>query len=287
MDLLPFVVSGVSSGATFGFLGVLLTIMARFVRIVNFSQVAVAVFGVYAALRLVPPALQPWGTVALGMLVAGALSALVGWIIARWLGDAGISARSATTVAFLLLLLSAAFLVFGTRPQPMRPPFLGPLAIVGNVPISLSGTVMLVAGIVVAGSVSLLLRRTRYGTRLAAIADRQQTAELMGINVVALQLTVWAITGALGGFAIAVAGSTQATDSSAMVSVLIPAAAAALVGRFERMDLALLGGLLLGAVQGVLGAHPSLILLKDWIPIVVIIVFLLWNQRKEVWDVAR
>ena len=51
--------------------------------------------------------------------------------------------------------------------------------------------------------------------------------------------------------------------------------------------MAIVGGLLVGALQGALTSFPSITLLRDWIPIVVIVLFLLWNQRKEVWDVAR
>jgi branched-chain amino acid transport system permease protein len=43
----------------------------------------------------------------------------------------------------------------------------------------------------------------------------------------------------------------------------------------------------LGVVQGFFAGLPELAYLRDWVPIVVIVVFLLWNQRKEVWDVAR
>jgi branched-chain amino acid transport system permease protein len=49
----------------------------------------------------------------------------------------------------------------------------------------------------------------------------------------------------------------------------------------------LIGGVALGIVQGFFASLPDLTYLRDWVPIVVIVVFLLWNQRKEVWDVAR
>jgi branched-chain amino acid transport system permease protein len=53
------------------------------------------------------------------------------------------------------------------------------------------------------------------------------------------------------------------------------------------MDFALYGGLALGAVQGLVTMWPEISLIRDWIPIFSIVLFLLWNQRKEVWDVAR
>ena len=102
-----------------------------------------------------------------------------------------------------------------------------------------------------------------------------------------LQLGVWAATGLIAGFSVALVANVQATDASSMITILIPSAAAALVGAFKRMDLAIIGGLSVGALQGLLTAFPSLVLLKDWVPILVIVILLLWTERKEVWDVAR
>jgi branched-chain amino acid transport system permease protein len=72
-----------------------------------------------------------------------------------------------------------------------------------------------------------------------------------------------------------------------MVNLVIPAAAAALIGAFKRLDLAIIGGVILGGIQGLLTAVPGMNLLRDWIPILTIVIFLLWSQRKEIWDVAR
>jgi branched-chain amino acid transport system permease protein len=123
--------------------------------------------------------------------------------------------------------------------------------------------------------------------QLRAISDRQTAAELLGINVKVLQVGVWAFTGAVMALAISFAGNSQAANAGVMVNLIIPGAAAALIGAFKRMDLAIIGGILLGGLQGLLTTFPAINLLRDWIPIIIIVIFLLWSQRKEVWDVAR
>ena len=80
---------------------------------------------------------------------------------------------------------------------------------------------------------------------------------------------------------------TEPGNSGKMFGNIIPAAAAALVGAFSNLTLTIIGGLLVGALQGVLTSFPEVTLLRDWVPIIVIVLFLLWNQRKEVWDAAR
>ena len=79
----------------------------------------------------------------------------------------------------------------------------------------------------------------------------------MGINVRGLQLLVWGATGALSGLFISIVGNTQAASATSMIVLLIPAAAAALVGAFSNLTLTIAGGLLVGALQGLLTSFPA------------------------------
>lgn len=287
MNPMLAVTAGLTAGGTFALFGVLLTIMSRLGKVVNFSQIAVGVFAVFLAIRIVPREMQPLGSVLAAMVIAMVLSMIMGFIVAKWLGDASVGARSAATVAILLGLYSLSNLIFGTRPQPVIPLVKGPLFQTDFINISQLAIVTTALAIIVAIVAKLVLRYTMVGTRLRAVSDRQDAAELMGINVMGLQLGVWAATGLIAGFSVALVANVQATDASSMITILIPSAAAALVGAFKRMDLAIIGGLSVGALQGLLTAFPSLVLLKDWVPILVIVILLLWTERKEVWDVAR
>ena len=287
MEILGSLIVGVSSGGLFAVFGVLLTLMAMLTRVVNFAQVAVGVFGAYVSINVLPQSLPSWLTVFSTMVVAAALSALVGWIIVRWLGSASTTMRSAVTVAALLGLIALAVFLFGTRPQPLIPLIIGPAFSFRTISVTQVGLAMVGLAIVVAAASHAMLTWTPLGVSLRAVSDRQMAAELLGINVQALQIGIWAVTGALSGLTISVVGNAQAASAASMVTLLIPAAAAALVGAFKHLWLTVLGGLLVGALQGLLTAFPAVALAKDWIPIIVIILLLLWNQRKEVWDVAR
>lgn len=287
MEILGSLIVGVTSGGLFAVIGVLLTLMAMLTRVVNFAQVAVGVFGAYVSIRIVPANMPDWLTVVVAIAIAAALSAGIGWIIVRWLGSASTTARSAVTVAALLGLMALAVFLFGTRPQPLTPLIIGPAFSIGTISVTKVGLVMVGLALVIAAASHALLKWTPFGVQLRAISDRQMAAELLGINVQALQIGVWAVTGALSGLIISLVGNSQAASAGSMAVLLIPAAAAALVGAFQHLWVTVAGGLLVGALQGILTAFPSVVLLKDWIPIFVIIAFLLWNQRKEVWDVAR
>lgn len=295
MEYLSALVAGLGAGSLYAVIGVLMVIMSTLTRVVNFSQVGVGVYAAFLSIRFgaaLAPLGLPKGLVTLmcvifAILVGAAVSALIGLIIARWLPSSSITAKSAVTVAGMLFLISASLLQFGPLSQPLMPLVIGPLFSFDVVTVTKISVLMLGLALAIWALAHIVLNKTPIGIRLRAIADRPTAAELLGVNVKALQVGVWAATGGLMTLAIMIGGNNLASQATVSVDLVIPGAAAALVGAFKRMDFALVGGLALGAVQGVIVMWPEISIFRDWIAILIIIAFLLWNQRKEVWDVAR
>ena len=296
--MLSSAIAGIGPGGYYAAVAVLLILMAQLTRTVNFSQVAVGMIGAYFSVGLAAGQFQnsiKLGfklpmivAVILGILIAGLVSALIGWIIAQWLPEASSTARSAVTVAGLLLLIGLAYILFGSRPQPFKPIIFGPLIeLPGNIIITKIAIFSIGLALVVAILAKVLLSRTMLGVRLRAIADRQTAAELLGVNVKLMNVSVWFFTGIISGLLVVFIAPTQSSDIFTLSMIVVPGAAAALIGAFKNIWAGLIGGILLGVVQGFFAGLPELTYLRDWVPIVVIVVFLLWNQRKEVWDVAR
>ena len=69
--------------------------------------------------------------------------------------------------------------------------------------------------------------------------------------------------------------------------LIVPAAAAALLGGFRRLDLAVVGGLAAGNTERPGRPDRSGRLIRNFLPFLFIVALLLWTQRKEVWDAAR
>jgi branched-chain amino acid transport system permease protein len=67
----------------------------------------------------------------------------------------------------------------------------------------------------------------------------------------------------------------------------IPAIAAAAIGLFRSTSLAVVGGVGLGLIQGLLQDSDALKPYAEAVPLVLIVAVLLWSQRSEVWDAAR
>lgn len=269
-------------------LAVTLTLMSRLVRVVNFAQAATGMFAAFTAVWLANRlGLPVWLATIAGVIVGALLSALIGWIAAVWLAEADLSKRSAMTVAPLLLLMSLSYILFGNKPQPFAPLFNGPAFEVAGVVVSWVTIITVSLATLVAIAAAIVLRKTTIGTKLRALSDRPTTAELIGIASRPLSIGVWAVTGAISAVTILIIAPTQSNDAVSLSMLIIPAAAAALLGGFKRLDLAVVGGLLLGLIGGMVAQVPELALVRSFVPLVFIVVLLLWSQRKEVWDAAR
>ncbi|WP_026421940.1 branched-chain amino acid ABC transporter permease [Actinokineospora inagensis] len=286
--MLQGALAGLAAGGLYAVLAVCLTLMSRLVRVVNFSQSATGMFGCYVAVWLsIHIGLPTWAAAVVGIVLGSALSALLGWIISTWLAEADIGTRSAVTVAVLLLLISLSFILFGNKPQPFHPLLPGPAFSVNGVVVSQVTVVTVVLSVLIALGCRALLTKTSFGLELRALSERPTTAELMGIPAKPLAVAVWAATGLLSTLVITIVAPSQSNDATSLSMLVVPASAAALLGGFRRLDLAVVGGLVLGMAQGAVAQVDSLSVVRYFLPFLVIVGLLLWSQRKEVWDVAR
>lgn len=286
--MLQGALAGLAAGGLYAVLAVCLTLMSRLVRVVNFSQAATGMFGGFVAVWLVSQVGWPiWVASLVGILIGAGLSALIGLIIATWLSEADITTRSAVTVGPLLLLISLSFILFGNKPQPFSPIIAGPAFTVGGVVISQVTVATVSLAIVVAVACRLVLTRTSIGTKLRALSERPTTAELIGIPSKPLSVAVWAVTGVISALVIIIVAPSQSNDATSLSMLIVPASAAALLGAFRRLDLAVVGGLALGLLSGLVAQIDQVSLIRNFLPFLFIVGFLLWMQRKEVWDAAR
>jgi branched-chain amino acid transport system permease protein len=285
--MLQGALAGLAAGGLYAVIAVCLTVMARLVRVVNFAQSAIGMFGAFSAVALSGLGVPIGVSVALGLLVAAVIAALTALIISTWLADADVTVRSAVTVGVMLILVALSFILFGTKPLPFQPLLSGTALAVGGVVISQVTVALVVLAVLIAVAARVLLARTRVGIQLRALSERPTTAELIGIRSRLLGVGAWVVTALIATAVVMVVAPTQSNDALSLSTLVVPAAAAALAGGFRRLDLAVIGGLVLGMLDGALAQDENLTVLRYFVPFLAIVALLLWLQRKEVWDAAR
>jgi neutral amino acid transport system permease protein len=245
--------NGLVVGTTFALGAVGLALVFGVLRLVNFAHGDMLTLGAYVALVL---------NVTLGapILIAGAVAVAVTAAVAvtgelvLW---RPLRARGAGLFQMLLVAIGLAFvlrygiqLVAGTQPQRLDVDVTRAIDLVGGVRIGRTQLVATLLGLAALAAVAAMLRSTRLGRQMRALADSIPLAEVSGIDTRRVILLTWLIAGALAGLAgvVAVASVGVMTPNFGFL-LLLSLFAATVLGGIGSAYGALAGGLVLGLVE--------------------------------------
>jgi branched-chain amino acid transport system permease protein len=161
------------------------------------------------------------------------------------------------TVGLLQAIGGFLLLRWGNLPYTMRP--FSRTAIVTVAGLRLSTQFFWVLGILLLSLVAmwLLLRRSGLGLRMRATAQDPQAAALMGIDVDKVRLIAFSISGALAAAAGVAIIPLTFLQYDTVVPYAVDGFVAAVLGGLGSSSGAVMGGLLLGVVQGVLQRYTN------------------------------
>jgi branched-subunit amino acid ABC-type transport system permease component len=187
--------------------------------------------------------------VALGALIAGVYGlAVTGKRMANW------PRVTLTTLSLAGMLLLAGILFEMIPVQAQQPP--SPF---GTRSFRLFGqfvsmhqlmTLIIVAAIVVV--LSVVLKVTRIGIHVRAIADNVEGSRLVGVPINQIGTGVFALSGAIAALGGALLASAVGIDAGGIVSVFLRALIVSVIGGFNSLTLALGGAVLLGVADNTL-----------------------------------
>lgn len=274
--LAQLVVSGVAQGVLYALVALSMTMLYRATTVVNFGHGDLVMGGAFAVYVFVVYARLPY--------LAGALIALA---VLFGMGAAihqGLMRRIMTgphlAVAMMALavgyaLRGGARMLWGREVLPFPRIFPDRAWAFGDVVVTsdnviVSGTVLgLMAVLVVVFNV------TRLGRLLQAVFQSQRGAALIGLNVDAVHRVVWGAGAALAALGGVLLAPITLLYPDMGVWVLVRGFAAMTLGGFGSLPGAVLGGLILGVLELVLGAYLSTAFIDISAYVIVIAVLLL------------
>jgi branched-chain amino acid transport system permease protein/neutral amino acid transport system permease protein len=152
------------------------------------------------------------------------------------------------TIALALLVEYAVELIWG--PLPVSYPLTAPgLVHVGPMSFTHSQLVVLAIGVVFAIGTHALLRYTRAGKAIRAVADNRDLARSSGISAQRITDLAWLVSGLMGGAAGVMLGISLSSVSYTMGDTfLLEIVAAAVLGGVGQVYGAMLGALVIGVL---------------------------------------
>ena len=206
-----------------------------------------------------------------------------------------LAVRSAGSARAVALGLPAAYLVAVARLQlgtpgkvVAKPEALLPQSVVEIGPVSVQQDRLWLAGLVVlvASVLGAAFTYTRFGLATRAAAESEKGAVLIGLSPTRIAAVNWMIATVLAGGAVILIAPIANLNPASTSLLIVPAMAAALLGRFTSFTITVAAGLGIGMLQSeILNLRSSLSWLPDLdlqygVPFVLIILTLALSGRK-------
>lgn len=289
-DYLRFLLLGLGSGAVVAVLGLGLVLTQRASGVLNLAHAAMGMFGAATffqlretgelvlpvpglpdRVRLAAEGMRP--TFATALIVTLALAAVVGALVdvlvfAR-LRRAPALARVVASLGLMLFLLAMSGQRFAQGSAVLSIDAVLPTATVDVFGIAIPRDRLILAGlaVVAAALLSAAYRFTRFGLATRAAADSETGALLTGLVPDRLSALNWAVASMLAtGATILIAPVTGLAPTTAAL-LIVPALAAALLGRLTSFGWTVAAGLAIGMVQSAtLHFTTTQRWMPDWVP---------------------
>lgn len=256
-DLLPFLISGLGVGAVYALSGVGLVVLYRSSGVLNFAFGALGAVAAYVAWSALD---HEWPLV-LAVLAAVATSVAIslayGRLLAPYLAEREPTVRSIGTLGLALVVLGLTEWFWGEQPRRLVLPTDSGAIEFADVRLTYTRVLGLVTAVSMMAAVGLLLARTRIGLAMRALADQRGLSAILGIRVLQVDTAAWVISGAFAGVCGLLLGNIVRLQATVLTFLVIPAFAAAIIGRLSSLPVTVAAGLGVGMLEAVAVLAPG------------------------------
>jgi branched-chain amino acid transport system permease protein len=266
------VLAGLATGSIYASLALALVMIYQATHLVNFAQGEMAMFATYIAWSLINAGIGYWPAFFLTVLVAFVLGVLIERIVIRPVEGAPVLAVVVVFIGLLVILNSIAGWIFTYTIKSFPSPFPAGFGIRYMSPHQMGA---LGVTLVVLALLFVFFRFTPLGLAMRAAAQNPVSSRLVGIRVGWMLALGWGLAAAVGAVAGMMVAPIVYLDPNMMSGILLYAFAAALFGGIDSPAGAVVGGLVIGVLENVLGAFVIGNELKLVVALVVIVGVLL------------
>jgi branched-chain amino acid transport system permease protein len=241
--------SGVLVGGVYGLLSIGFSLAFGVMRIVNFAHGDLVMYGMYAGVVSAGFGIDPLYIIPISFLLMALLGAVQYLLVfRRFVGRATLQQLLAA-IGLGLVLQMLAQIVFGADTRSAPSMFGMQFVTIGPLFVSAAQVVACAIAVLATLIVELLLLRTRWGKAVRAVADDIETAEIVGLNSQAINISCFALACGLAGVAGTVMVTYYPTDPSKGLLLMPIAIIATTIGGLGSIRGSFLGGVFCGVVQ--------------------------------------
>ena len=276
-QLLQQIFSGLAAGAIYASVALALVMIYRATDLVNFAQGEMAMFSTYIAWTLVNAGVPFWGAYLITLVVSFLGGMAIERVVIRPVENAPVLAAVVVTIGLLLIFNATAGWLFTYTVQDFPSPFPDrPLfgALLTTRDLGVIGVTLAMLALLFG-----FFRFTATGLAMRAAAQNPQSARLCGIRVGRMLAIGWGLAAAIGATAGIMVAPVLFLDPNMMGGVLIYAFAGALLGGITSPVGAVVGGLIVGVTENLVGTYLIASQLKLTVAFALIILVLVFRPN--------
>jgi len=274
-QFLQQVFSGLAAGAIYASLALALVMIYRATDLVNFAQGEMAMFSTYIAWTLVNAGLPFWGAFAVTLAASFLGGMAIERVVIRPVENSPVLASVVVTLGLLLIFNALAGWLFTYTLQEFPSPFPDrPLfgALMTTRDLGVIGVTLVMLALLYA-----FFRFTPIGLAMRAAAQNPESARLCGIRVGRMLAIGWGLAAAIGATAGIMVAPVLFLDPNMMGGVLLYAFTGALLGGITSPVGAVVGGLIVGVTENLVGTYLVPSQLKLTVALALIILVLVFR----------
>lgn len=265
--------SGLANGCIYGSVALALVMIYQATHHINFAQGEMAMFSTYIAWALLEQGMPYWVAFALTVGVSFVGGVLVQRIVLKPFEKAPVLTNVIVFVGLLLIFNALAGWIFDHNVKAFVSPFPKDSMLATRF---FSAHEVGSAGVMVAVLLVLFafFRFTPLGLAMRGAALNPDSARLVGIRVSWMLALGWGLAASIGAIAGMMVAPIVFLDPNMMAGILIYGFAAALLGGIDNPFGAVIGGLLVGVLENLLGTYVIGTELKLSVALVLIVLTL-------------
>jgi branched-chain amino acid transport system permease protein len=276
---IQLLISGLATGAIYALVAVGFTLLWQTSQTINFAQgefVMLPAFFVLAAMNWGAPF---WLAALIGIAASAVvLGLLFKLIVVDPMLRYGVLPLVISTIALSLLLKESVKDFYSSQAQPF-PPLVPAVDIhVFGAAISTQSLVVLAVAIATVVALHLWLNKTRTGRSMQATAQNPALARILGIPVQRMVLYTFLINAILVAIASILISPIYLAKFTNGETLGMAAFIAAIIGGFNQVRGAILGGIILGVLDNLSAAYLSSEY-RGAFPLLILIAVILWRPQ--------
>lgn len=270
--------NGLYDGSAYALLALALVVVYRSTGQLNFAQGEIGTAGAFMASTLTLAGLPVWVAIAGGMLLGFVISAATERVVVRPIEHRFPGAVIVALIGVFLAVNSFVAFFWGVDARALPSVFPAKadsfVRILGA-PIRYEriGTIAVLA--VVLLLLWLLFAKTKIGLAMRAVANNQESSNLVGIRVGNILVLGWGLAGALGVLAACLLAPSAGLSLGLMLGPFLFASVAAVLGGLDSPVGAVVGGLIIGLLKAYLTGYATFLGSEMLFPVLLVVLLII------------